>query len=318
MFAREVRVQPIPYAGWRDALRLDNGTVELVIVPSIARIMRYAFVGGGPNVLWDNPTTRGQAVRVGDWPNIGGDKVWPWPQDEWPRRQGRAWPPPSASDQAPHRAEIVAPGTVRLTSPVLAGYGLRIVRDVRLGPPGTTQVTLRSRFEKVRGGADFPVAVWSITQVQVPELVIARLLPGSPLPNGYKMLAPDPWKSIRTAQNGFLVAERPTATSAKIGLDADLLAGVRDGQLFTLRTLATPPLGAVTPGERAQIYSQPDNESDRARGITPYIEMELTGPLKILRGAGESSPTLDMEWQLRRLRPGETDLRSVTALLRQV
>jgi hypothetical protein len=46
--------------------------------------------------------------------------------------------------------------------------------------------------------------------------------------------------------------------------------------------------------------------------------LELTGPLTTLRGAGASSPSLDVEWQLRRLRPGETDLQSVTTLLRQV
>src|SRR5687767_7541832 len=38
-----------------DAIRLTNGTVSLVVIPSIGgRIMRYGFVGR-PNVLWNNP-----------------------------------------------------------------------------------------------------------------------------------------------------------------------------------------------------------------------------------------------------------------------
>src|SRR5262245_60839367 len=86
----DVRLERIAYHGWRGAWRMTNGTVELILVPQIGRIMRYGFVGG-PNVLWENPAMHGKVVppKAGDkeWANYGGDKLWPAPQDRW------GWPP---------------------------------------------------------------------------------------------------------------------------------------------------------------------------------------------------------------------------------
>ncbi len=306
----DVMIKQAAYQGWKEAYWLTNGTVEVVVVPAVARIMRYGFVGE-PNALWDNPTVAGKPAEIGQWPNIGGDKIWPWPQNEWPRRTGRAWPPPAASDQTAHQVETVGKDTLRLTSPVLAGYGVRIVRDIRLAPTGT-QVTLRSRFEKVRTGAQFPVAVWSITQLPVPDVAVARLLPGSTLAEGYKLFIPQPWKSLR-GEGRFLFAERPTSASAKFGTDADLLAWVKGDLLYTQKTVSTPPITAITPGDRAQIYSHPDNADDLARGITPYIELELTSPQKTL-ASGETL-TLDVVWELRRLSGPQRRPDGLTALL---
>lgn len=69
------RVERVSYKGWQDCYRLSNGTVEVVVVPSVARIMHYGFFGE-PNVLWVNPATEGVPVKPGEWPNHGGDKAW--------------------------------------------------------------------------------------------------------------------------------------------------------------------------------------------------------------------------------------------------
>lgn len=284
-----VRIERLRYNGWADSYRLSNGIVDLVIVPSVGRIMRYGFVGG-PNVLWES-AERGKNAKPGEWPNVGGDKIWPWPQNEWPQRTGRSWPPPAAADQAPHQVFVVAPDTLRLVSPPVVGYGLRIEREIRLSPTGTG-VTLTSRFVKVRAGADFPVAVWSVTQMPVPDLLLARLSPGQTLPTGYQMLSPRPWKSIRVA-DGVLFAERPSATSAKIGIDADLLAWTRNDLLFTQRAVpSASSAAAFRPGERAQIYSNSD-------GPLAYIELELTAPRQTL--ARGDTQTLTVVWELERL-----------------
>ena len=37
-----VTCEPMPYHGWQDAIRLRNSVAEVVIVPSIGRIMRFA------------------------------------------------------------------------------------------------------------------------------------------------------------------------------------------------------------------------------------------------------------------------------------
>jgi hypothetical protein len=301
----KVRITPTTYKGWDGAYRMSNGTVEVVVVPAVGRILRYGFVGGD-NVLWENPTASGKPGRIADeWNNIGGDKIWPWPQDEWEARTGRAWPPPPASDQVPYQARVLAPDTLRITSPVLAGYGVRIVRDLKLAASGT-RLTLTSRLQKVREGAEFPVAPWSVTQIPVPALTLARLVPGSTLESGYRMMSDKPFRSVRR-EGYFLVIERNPQDSTKLGADADLLAGVLGDLLFTQKLLPARGSGgsaaAYRPGDRAQVYAQPDIADDQAKGIQPYIELELTAPLRALR-PGEDV-TLSVAWELRRLRPDQ-------------
>ena len=54
---RTSRSPAAQHSDFPDAIRLYNGTVNLIIVPSLGgRIMRYGYVGG-PNVLWNNPKT---------------------------------------------------------------------------------------------------------------------------------------------------------------------------------------------------------------------------------------------------------------------
>lgn len=308
-----VTVERTTYKGWQGAYRLSNGTVEVVVVPAVARVMRYGFVGG-PNVLWENPAAAGRPAKAGDWPNIGGDKLWPWPQDDWPLRTGRSWPPPSASDQAAHHAEIVGGETLRLTSPLVSPYGIRMIRDIRLAATGT-QVTLVNRFVKARDGADFPVAVWSITQMPLPDFSLIRLLPDSPLESGYKRFSPNPWKSIRPEGERVLVVERSPEKSAKLGADADLLAWVKGDLLFTQRIVGSPDgSGTYVAGDRAQIYSHPDNKDDLARGITPYVELELTSPRRTL--AKREALTLTVVWDLRRLTEAQRPPNALATLLR--
>ena len=304
----------VAYNGWPEAYRLANGTVEVIVVPSVGRVMRYGFVGG-PNVLWENSFLLGKtavpARAGGDWQNFGGDKIWPWPQGEWGQRTGRDWPPPTAADHAPHQAAVVGPGVLRLTSPIMAGYGVRIVRDVELAPSGT-RVRIRSRLAKVRDGAAFPVAAWSVTQMPVPDLLFARPMAGTTLENGVKPVAGDdaPWKSVRR-ESGVLVLERPTARNSKLFFDADLLAWAEGDTLFTQRPAApVPPVSDYEPGDRAQIFSLADdpNTPDAA-----YVELEMTSSKRIL-AKGESA-TLDVIWELRRLPNGQRTPAAIAALL---
>ncbi|MCS7309327.1 MAG: DUF4380 domain-containing protein, partial [Armatimonadetes bacterium] len=200
------QVERTSYKGWEGAYRLSNGVVEVVVVPSIARIVHYSFIGE-PNVLWLNPATEGKPVQPGEWQNHGGDKAWIWPQDEWERRTGRGWPPPSATDQVPHQAEVLEGKGVRLSSPLVAGYGVRLVREIRLEPTGT-RVHIRTFLEKVRDGAEFPVAAWVVAQLPVPDLMLARLHPDTTLSEGYKLFNPEAWKAVRRLDTGFLLPER--------------------------------------------------------------------------------------------------------------
>lgn len=307
-----VRIEKVNYKGWAGSYRMTNGTVEVVIVPAVARIMRYGFVGG-PNLLWENPKALGKPAKPGDWPNFGGDKAWPWPQDDWPKHIGKGWPPPAAADQMPHAAFVLG-DTVRLASRPLTEYGITIVRDITLSPTGT-QVRIRTRFEKSKlrhkdapGAQSMPVSVWVITQVKVPQTLAARLIPGTEmkLPPRYKLLMENPWQSIKV-DRGVLLAERPAERNAKLGTDADLLAAAIGDTLFTVRSRTTHlPLSAFVPGERAQLYTNPAPDA--------YVELEFTGPVKKL--APGQSLTLEVIWQARRLTRTQRSAAAVADLVR--
>ncbi|MGC8784355.1 MAG: hypothetical protein ACP5RN_08210 [Armatimonadota bacterium] len=297
------KVDRIPYKGWQEAYRLSNGTVEVVVVPSIARIMHYGFVGE-PNVLWVNPATEGVLVKPGEWPNHGGDKAWVWPQDEWEARVGRGWPPPSATDQVPHQVEVIGSNIIRLTSPLVAGYGVRIVRDIRLEPSGT-RVHILTRLEKVRDGADFPVAAWVVAQLPAPELLLARLHPGSTLTEGYRLFSPDLWKAVRRLGADILLPERRSDVAVKLGCDAEILAWFKSPYLVVHRS----PIGKLSdfkPGDHAQIFSNSD--------VLPYIELEFTSPLRVLR-KGESV-SLEVTWELYRVPPDKGSPEELAVFLR--
>src|SRR5688500_13997123 len=248
-----VRIEPVDHPGYGPAHRVTNGEVELVLVPSVGRIVRYAFVNGA-NALWENPNRK----NAGGYWHLGGDKVWPWPQDEWRDAAGRkaGWPPPPGVD--PLKTEARVNGEVLvLTSGVIPGYGLRLVREIRLAETGS-DVVITSRFEKVADGRDDPVAVWTVTQVPDPELVLARVSDGTTLEKGYLPMGSAEFKSIRREGN-LLSIERSPTRSTKIGLDGDYLGAVRKRVLFMQRYLKDQTTaGEHRPGHRAQIYGNPD------------------------------------------------------------
>jgi hypothetical protein len=316
----EVTITQTTYKGWANAYRMTNGTVELVVAPSVGRVMRYGYVGG-PNVLWENPTVAGKPIPLGTWPNTGGDKIWPWPQGDWGKLLPVAWPPPPAADQAPHQAAIVGKDTLRLTSGIVSPWGIRIVRDIRLAPSGTT-VYFTNHFTRVSGGESPPVGVWTITQVPATDWVMARLLPAADkLTGGYQsMSGAAAFKAVAKTPEGMLRVERNPAQATKIGTDGDLVATLQGGTLFTVRNAPDAPLDNATlsyvPGERAQFYNQPDDVDAAKKGITPYIEMEMTSPKKTLK-KGETV-TLSIVWNLRHMPPAEQNPEGVAGVIKGI
>lgn len=282
-----VTVEQTEYKGWQNAYRLTNGTAEVVVVPQIARIMRYGFVNG-PNLFWENSAELGKPGDTsGNWRNFGGDKAWPWPQDDWSKwfeRDGD-WPPPVEAEQVPHATKVIGINTLRLTSPVIPKTGLRITRDITLAETGT-HLYVVTKLERVEDGFDFPVAAWTIAQTPFTEgPLVARLNPGrSTLAEGWLPLGDKTdFKSVTRSKDGAtLTVERDTNAKGgrKLGFDGDALAGQLGDTVLVIR--ADSPEGENwewRPGDRGQIYM-----SDPG---TPYIEWEFTSPLKPIK-KGES------------------------------
>ncbi len=293
-----------------DAIRLSNGTVNLVVVPSIGgRIMRYGYVGG-TNLLWNNPKISELPTTRPAYFNYGGDKAWPWPQDEWPRLIGRMYPPPPEADQAVYKSRLIGSHGVRVESPPIASHGARIVREIMLDPVGT-RVTIVTRLELASGDRPPPsTAAWSVTQIPGNAKLFARMLPGG----ATKPMAPaatPPSATTRPVRDRILTIHPPVPRPAKLGLDADVLAAAIGNVLYIQRS---PTAAAANePGyratERAQIFCQ-----KASGGSTPqYLELEFTSPRRDL-AAGEV-PELRLTWELRDEPKGWTDEKVAAFLL---
>ena len=77
------------YHGWTNAVTINNGIVEAVIVPAIGRVLQFRFLGDTNNAFWEDTTTYGMFPTNGNYKGWGGDKAWPAAQNSW----SPTWPP---------------------------------------------------------------------------------------------------------------------------------------------------------------------------------------------------------------------------------
>ena len=277
----QVTVSREAYEGWQNVYILSNGTAEVVIVPQIARIMRYGLIGGA-NLLWNNPAELGKPGDLsGNWRNFGGDKPWPWSQDDWAKWFGAGWPPPLEADQLPQTAELIGASTIRLTSQTIPKIGCRLVREITLAETGS-RLYIVTKLERVADGFTDPVGAWTITQTPyVSGDLTAGLLPGSTtLAEGWRMMSDTtPFAATKRSADGtrLFVTRDPKATSGrKFGFDGDTLSGVFGSTRLTIRADSPGAKGFDwRPGERGQIYI--------SEAASPYIEWEFTSPMIALK-----------------------------------
>jgi hypothetical protein len=289
-----VVVEAVAYRGFKDAVRISNGVVEAIVVPSIGgRLMRFAALGGA-NVLWENPTVPiAQAGQTGNW---GGEKSWPWPQDDWGTRTGQDWPPPPGSDQLSYQCQMLSDG-VRLTSQTISGYDMRIIREFKMAAGDPELIEEISFTSAGPAAGKVPAGVWSIAEVPVTKNIFARQIGDTLRPLGF-----EPWPDSKKAVNGVLILDRPADFKSKIGLDADLLAVVLKNQLLSIELRSVSPAAdRYVSGEKAQIYTEPDSSPEVA-GLGGFTELEFTSPL----GTVSSEPVrMTLAWRLEPITQGD-------------
>ena len=266
------RITQVNYHGWSDAIMMRGAQTEVIIVPSIGRIMQFQFAGE-PGPFWQNRVLDGHLhpVHPTNWINFGGDKTWPAPESEWPKPYGY-WLPPAAFDSMPVTAKVEHDEVV-LTSPVDPDYGIRVTRRIHLGP-GPTQMTVSTRYDKVSGPAK-KVGVWTITQLQNPLLVFSPVPWPSRITNAFHRLSPEPPPDIKVdrdarLQMAWLSLTRDPKAAHKIGLKSGSLLWV--GENVMLRIDLPRLSGANYPdgGSSAEVYTNPDP--------LKYVELEMLGP----------------------------------------
>ena len=271
-----VTVKTVMYNGWKGAVQMSNGTVEVVVVPQIGRIMRYGFAGG-PNVLWNNAALAGKTTDLAsagkDWNNYGGDKLWPAPQDRW------GWPPDRTLDSAPQTIQKLPNGHLLLTGQASKALGIQFRREIALEATGTA-VTLTNTLVNT-GTEDVDWAIWEVAQIDDPVEARLSLNKQGHFPTGYRVWGDDPLQPEQFEQTETqLIMKRSPKTSAKVGADAP--NGQLEALVGTVKFTFSAPyeIGATysDQGCAQQIYTNPDPAK--------YMEMELLGPILPLKPKG--------------------------------
>ena len=262
------------YKGWTNAVLLNNGLVEAVIVPNAARVLQFRFLGATNGVFWENSRLNGQSATASSWNTegaFGGDKAWPSPQSAW------GWPPPAGFDGSPDQVEITN-GVVTLTSAIDSGYQIQTTRTIEL-PFDAPAMRITTVFHRVAATArtNNPLGIWTITQAQDPVRCFVPVRSPSVFAAGYQQLGTAVPAQFQNT-NGLISFGRDPIASHKLGFDADSLVWV--GTNLSLRIDAPRVPGLSSPsyadgGCSTEIYTNPGTNA-------PYVELECLAPLSLL------------------------------------
>ena len=273
----------------REAYKLTDGKSEVVIVPSLGRVMRFGWVGG-PNLLWAGQNVK---PKAGEWGNWGGDKSWPAPQSDWSvwQKSGN-WPPPLEWDGSPHTAEVLTGGKLKTLSPIHAGLGARVTRTYGFNAQG--ELEIEQAMEKFSGPPRMH-SIWSVTQIPQPDALFLSTNANSPYKNGFHFIAHDASKTVNwtTLAPNLLRVQPALDSSFKIGTDAPVIAiAAVKGDTALVQRAATIqgdyPDGALGAGFGLEMYNNP--------GPTAYNELEILSPLRLYR-ASANGKTVGTRWK---------------------
>ena len=264
----EVRVEKMSWNG-HAALRLSNGTVEVVVTTGIGpRVIRYAFAGG-ENILGELPDTPPTKTALGDWRPWGGHRLWAAPE---------AMPGSYGPDNGPVQVRIDG-ATVTLEQPTDAA-GLQKTLIVTLADNGTG-VTLKHRVVN-RAVWPLTLAPWALTimngggSVIIPNEPYAAhedaLLPTRALATwAYTDLSDPRWTLGRKYIRLRTDATRETPQKIGVANRRGWAGYLRNGTLFVKRYDWRD--GATYPdfGVNTETYTS-----------AGFIELETLGPLSDL------------------------------------
>ena len=269
---------------WQKTI-LRSETAEVTIVPEIARIMQFGFIGE-PGVFWNAPELLDKPADPArtTWQNFGGEKVWTAPEKDW-RHFGpfEGWLPPAGFDATPATLSETTETSTVMTWPVDEKTGIRMTRGIFLKDSTLTVTTV---WKRLKPGPS-PLSIWIIAQLKHPELMLIGKAPADRLPQGIILFSKHLPPSLKEEAKAYTLT-RDAETAYKIGTAGDFLCWVGTDSTLTVNTWADAFLdeNSVQPdaGSRIQIYTSPDAK--------PYVEFETLAPLRNLPVGQESSHTV--------------------------
>jgi len=287
-----VKVEKIEYNGWKDAVQLSNESAEMVIVPSIGRVMKFALIGG-ENPLWEEPTLFGKKAadlrkdNPNAWANFGGDKVWPVEQRDYPQLMGTGWPPEKAFDGGECTVEMIENG-IRMTTPVSVDVEAQGIREFVLDEK---LPLVRIRQEIVKTG-DKPALhlIQNVTQVRPEYTALLAVGPDSYFGEGgvSPMTFPkDKLKDHLKRYGDFISIPAPTDWAGKVNTDSrrGWVCAIDEKQAFFQFFQYQPGVYYPESGCTLEVYLSPQ-----------YFELEILSQARMLR-KGEKL-TNEIAWAL--------------------
>jgi hypothetical protein len=169
-------IECIPFRGWANALRLDNGSAEIVATLDVGpRILSYSLRGGvNPLNIYDD-----QAGGVGEpqWRNRGGHRLWLAPESQ----EFSYFP-----DNSPVAWQKLGDWGVRLMPPAEPGPGFRKEIDITMQPQGP-RVTVTHRIIRTADSVRL-AAPWALSVMAAGGMAI---IPQPPLGQHPRDLLPN-------------------------------------------------------------------------------------------------------------------------------
>ena len=291
-------VEKINYRGWKNAYRISNATVELVVLGDVGpRVISYSFIGD--ENIFHQVSEQASLTGGTDFRLYGGHRLWVWPEVE-----STYFPDNSAVAVSQHGRGVKFVAPVESTSP---GSNLQKELEIQLDEAGS-RVTVSALITN-RDSHPAELAPWAPTMMRSGGRAILPLPPRAAMDkNHFQSVGPLVlWSFTDFADPRWLLGtefiqlrqqsdpkgrfrEQMTGIFNPAGWGAYFL----EGTLFVKRTAVTT--GAQYPdfGCNFEVFTNPE-----------FLELESLGP-KVQLAPGESTIHKEV-WTLFRNVPGGED-----------
>lgn len=278
-------IHPVTFEGWTNAYRLQNPSLEVVVVPDTGRLAFLAYEGGS-NLFRMDGAIKGQTAPVEApdyWFNFGGDWFWPSAQSRWRAFQGQDWPPSRLLDGRPWQARAWKGADGSACCLLSQTYGeplyVKVTRFVKLPKEGGALV-IKQRIERT-GESAVPVTLWNISQLVGAQQVAIPVEDDSAFEGGLSVLNfSAPGEDVLTRCGNVAVYRAGDAGEHKLGSDSPrawLAAQV--GHILVVEQAESLEKGGAYPdgGCTVEMYSN--------SGLG-YTEIETLGTEEVLMPGG--------------------------------